>query len=171
MSSKKTMKSSTKSMKSSTKSMKSSAKSMNFSGNETYWLNLVKDIYNNRESCPHRQSLKKVLKDATPLYCAVDPESKISTKSTHAVSHHSNFGTRSFRSNGTPSSASGFTGNESGWLHLVKNILRNSDCKFHGRLKDVLKKASKVYCKHPKTLKKSRTLKKTNTGIFSIFSS
>jgi hypothetical protein len=125
---------------------------MSFSGNETYWLNLVKDIYQNRENCPSRQSLKKVLKDAAPLYCKVDPE-KESSKS---------HGTRSFRSNGTISSASGFTGSESGWLHLVKNILRNSDCKYHGRLKSVLKAASKVYCKNKKS-KKSKKTKKSYT--------
>jgi hypothetical protein len=105
---------------------------------ETRWLNLVKDIYKNRENCPHRQSLKKVLKEASPLYCAETHETEKSIKT----------------------SSSDFTGNESGWLHLVKNILRNSDCKFHGKLKIVLKKASKVYCK-PKTAKKSSSQRKT----------
>lgn len=132
--------------------MSTKSSKMSVSGNETYWLNLVKDIYKNRENCPHRQSLKKVLKAASPLYCAVKPDSDKSP-----------YGDRSLGSKGTPSSASGFTGNESGWLHLVKNILRNSHCKFHGRLKIVLKKASKVYCKPKKTAKKSSSSSKKQT--------
>lgn len=147
---------------------------MSFSGNETYWLNLVKDIYRNRDNCPHRQTLKQVLKDASHLYCAVDPEDKkLSSIDKLHITRSSNYGTRSFRSNGTPSSASGFTGNESGWLHLVKNILRNSNCKFHGKLKLVLKKASKVYCK-PKAhgsrkTRGTRKSQKKTTSSPSIF--
>jgi hypothetical protein len=122
--------------------MSKTEKNISFSKNESHWLNLVKDIYNNRHSCPHRQSLAKILKDASKLYCPTTDELKDTPRMEH-----------------TPSR--GFTGKESGWLHLVKNILRNSKCKYHGDLKVVLKKASKVYCKPKKTTSRKKTIKAT----------
>jgi hypothetical protein len=107
---------------------------------ESFWINLVRDIYKNRESCPHRQSLKKILKDASKVYCAVAPERIAEGDEDIRLSEDS---------------GKGFTGSESGWLHLVKNILRNSNCKYHGKLKLVLKRASRLYCKPKKSRGKS----------------
>lgn len=126
--------------------MSKTAKNISFEKNETHWSNLVKDIYNSRHNCPHRQSLAKIMKDASKLYCPTVEESKESKDDVLRVDE---------------SPSKNFTGNESGWLHLVKNILRNSKCKYHGNLKIVLKKASKVYCK-PKS-EKTKSVTKTVT--------
>ena len=110
------------------------------SRNNTHWLRLVKAIYKGRKNCPHRQDLIKVVRAASSLYC-VKSKREFSDKEIEEIEEIEN--------------------NESDWLRLVKSILHDTKCKYNGKLKIVLKKASKVYCKAKKTLKNKPLKNKT----------
>jgi hypothetical protein len=117
--------------------------------NNSNWHKLVMDIYKNRsKNCPHRANLKKVLKAASSAYCTIDEDIKDAEK------HGVKVAKRKLPKYGT---------SETAWLHLVKDIMRNENCKHHHQLKGVLRDAKRVYCKNPVDEPKSSSTKKRRT--------
>jgi hypothetical protein len=117
----------------------------NYRNNETHWLHLVKSVFNARTNCPYRQKLRMVLRAASKLYCK---NSRANMRELRAKTK----------------SQSGYRDTETYWLTLVKDVLRNSECRWHRDLKRVLSECAKVYCKN-KTSKsngksRSRTVKR-----------